>query len=204
MIFTSKDGELRLYDGNSGGSGPYYLKILFTQADLSFPLNRGKPEEILNMNRGNMDTNASYSQGPDNPIVDPLPVKFSGKIDDTIFTHRLIRILSGQTKVSSGTTTASCTLTTTKASTALKVGGAAVTTKAFADSSKTAYNVEIKYDGVTDFIYRLREVYFPPDQQVITEGEDGVKLDVNGLWFGSGGTASTFTTGKNLATAAAT
>jgi len=203
MIFTSKNGELRIYDGNSGGSGPYYLKVLFTNADLNFPLNRGKPEEILTMDRGNMDSNASYHQGSDEPIVAPLPVKFSGILEDTVFTHRLIRILSGATIVSSGTTTASCTLTTTKASTALTVGGAAVMTKAFADSSKTAYNLEIKYDGATDFIYQLNEIYFPPDQQTITEGEDGVTLDANGLWYGSGGTLSAFTTGKSLATAAA-
>jgi len=199
MIFTSKNGELRLYDGHpADATGPYYAKVLFTNADLNFPLNRGKPEEVLTMDRGNMDTNASYHQGSDEPIVTPLPVKFSGLLDDTNYTHKLVRIMSGATKISYGTTTSYCTLITTKASSALNVGGVAITTKAFADSSKMAYNLEIKYDGTIDFIYQLKEIYFPPDQQTITEGEDGVTLDINGLWYGSGGTKATFTTGKAI------
>jgi len=199
MIFTSKNGELRLYDGHpADATGPYYAKVLFTNADLNFPLNRGKPEEMLTMDRGNMDTNASYHQGSDEPIVNPLSVKFSGLLDDTNYTHKLVRIMSGATKISYGTTTSYCTLITTKASSALNVGGVAITTKAFADSSKMAYNLEVKYDGTTDFIYQLKEIYFPPDQQTITEDEDGVTLDINGLWYGSGGTKATFTTGKAI------
>ena len=199
MIFSNKNGELRLYDGHpSDATGPYYIKILFTNADLNFPLNRGKPEEVLTMDRGNMDANASYSQGSDEPIVNPLPVKFSGMLDDNNYTHKLLRIMSGATKISYGTTTSYCTLITTKASSALNVGGIAITTKAFADSSKMAYNLQIKYDGTTDLIYQLKEIYFPPDQQTITEAEDGVTLDVNGLWYGSGGTISVFTTGKAI------
>jgi len=203
MIFSNKKGELRLYDGGAGASGPYYLQILFTQADLNFPLNRGKPEEILEMDRGNFDSNAQYREGSDNPIADPLPVRFSAKLDDTNFTHRLVSILGGVTTVPSGTTTSSGELTTTKAGSTLNVGGAAISTLAFTDTSKMAYDLEVKYDGSKDFIYQLNEIYFPPHEQTITEGEDGIIVEANGLWYGSGGTIASFTTGKSLATAAA-
>jgi len=196
MIFTSKNGELRIYDSHPT---PYYLEILFTKADLNFPLNRGKPEEILTMDRGNMDTNASYHQGSDEPIVSPLPIRFSGLINDAVYSHTLVAMLSGVTTLS--TSTEAMTVQSTKGDSALNVAGVAVTTKAFADSSKTCYNVEVKYDGTTDFIYQLKEVYFPPDQQTITESEDGLTLDMNGMWYGSGGTVTTFTTGKDILTA---
>jgi hypothetical protein len=193
MIFTSKNGELRLYDSHPT---PYYLQVLFTQANLSFPLKRGKPEELLNMDRGNMDSNASYSQGSDEPIMNPLPVKFSGKIDDTTYSHKLVRILGGVTKLSASTE--AITVQSTKGDSTVNIGGTAFSTPAFADTSKICYNLEVKYEGTTDFIYQLKEVYFPPDQQTITESENGLVLEANGLWYGSGGTISIFSTGKSL------
>jgi hypothetical protein len=148
------------------------------------------------MDRGNMDSNASYSQGSDEPIMNPLPVKFSGKIDDTTYSHKLVRILGGVTKLSASTE--AITVQSTKGDSTVNIGGTAFSTPAFADASKICYNLEVKYDGTTDFIYQLKEVYFPPDQQTITESENGLVLEANGLWYGSGGTISTFTTGKSL------
>lgn len=190
MRFSNKDGELRLYEG---GAAPHYLVILFTNADLSFPLGRGKTEEVLVMDRGNMDTNASYRQGSDEGIMNSLPVKFSGKINDASYTHNLTQLLSGSTSVGSA-----AAITTAKATSSLVISGASVATKAFADSSKLAYNLQIMYDGSTDFVYDLKEVYFPPDQQTLTESEDGVTLDANGLWYGSGGTKAAFTSGTAI------
>jgi hypothetical protein len=190
MIFKNKDGELRLYEG---GAAPHYLQVLFTQANLSFSLNRGKPEEVLEMDRGNMNSNASYRMGSDEPMMNPLPVKFSGKIDDTAYTHALIQLLSGSTHVGSAGE-----ITTAKATSSLRVSGASVATKAFSDTSKKAYNLQVAYDGSVDFVYELKEVYFPPDQQTITESENGVTWEGNGLWYGSGGTKSAFTTGTAI------
>jgi len=190
MIFKNKDGELRLYEG---GAAPHYLTILFTQADLNFPLNRGKPEEILEMDRGNFDSNAQYREGADGPIADPLPVRFSGKIDDTTYTHALIQLLSGSTSVGSA-----AEITSAKGESTLVVGGVSTATIAFTDSSKLAYNLQIMWDGSTDFVYALKEVYFPPHEQTITEGEDGVTWEANGLWYGSGGTKAAFTSGTAI------
>ena len=76
--FTNKDGQLRLYDasvpsGAGGSSGsPYYCRVLFTQGDLTFSMQREKVEEVLNMDRGNYDFRASYSEGPDDLILEPF------------------------------------------------------------------------------------------------------------------------------------
>ena len=45
MKFTNKDGELRFYDG--GTTNPYYMTVLFTNADINYPLGRSRPEEVL-------------------------------------------------------------------------------------------------------------------------------------------------------------
>ncbi len=199
MKFTNKNGELRIYDG--GGTTTAYLRILFTNADLNAPLQRGKPEEQINLDRGNFDSNASYSEGPDNPIVDPLPITFSGKIDDTSYTHDLVNWLSGVTHWACTNTSdfpSGVTLTSTKGTTSLIVGGSAVSTPAFADSSKQAYNIEVLFDGSTDIGWRWSEVYFPPNEQTIVESEDAITLNVNGQWYGAGTTITAFSSGSTV------
>jgi len=191
MKFTSKHGKLRICDAT-----PKYLEVLFTNADITFPLNRPKCAEVLNLDRGNVDTNMSYSEGPDDPITEPLPLSFSGRIDDTSYSWMLIAALSGATVI--GTTNP---VVTTKATTTIKVQQTGVATKAFSDASKVAYNVELLYDGATDEGWKLTEVYFPSEQQTITEREDGVILNMNGLIYGTCATMASFTAGTAFAAA---
>ena len=190
MIFKHKDGELRLYSA----AGPFYIQVLFSDASLNIPLGRGRPEEMLNMDRSNFDTNASYSEGSDEPITNPLPFTFTGKIDDQSYSGYLLDWLSGVTIINAHT------LTTTKASSGVTVNPAAakVTTKAFADGVKTAYDAEVLWDGSTDYGFKVKEIYFPPDQQSITEGDDNVSLSVNGLIYGTVSRISGFTAGTAI------
>lgn len=184
MKFTNKNGELRIYAkvGSAQGVGPSgasYLQILFTNADLTFPLNRPRCAEILNLDRGNVDSNMSYNEGPDDPIMEPLPISFSGRIDDQTYSQKLVSLLSGCTEVS-GTK-----IYTLKGTSKLKIQQTGVTTVAMADASKICMQVEIKYDGSTDEGWELREVYFPPEQQTVTEREDSIVLNMNGLIYGA-------------------
>ena len=175
MIFKDKDGELRIYEGNT----PAYFSILFTNADLTFPVNRARPEELLNMDRGKVDTNMSYSLGTDEPITEPMSLSVSARLDDSVNTTYLKQFMSGVTTINSSL------MTTTKASTTVYNGdGAPITTAAFADGRKIAYDIEVLWDGTTDLGYRLTEVYFPPDQQTINEGTDAVNLNMNGMVYG--------------------
>jgi len=199
MKFTNKNGELRIYARTKSAdfvSGASYLQVLFTNADLTFPLNRPRCAEILNLDRGNVDTNMSYVEGPDDPIMEPLPVSFSGRIDDQTYTGKLIGMLSGVTKDTTGSP-----FYTMKASSKLRIQQTGVTTVAFADASKLCYNLEIKYDGTTDAGWCLKEVYFPPEQQTIAEREDSIILNMNGLIYGAVVTRSAFGAGWTASSA---
>jgi hypothetical protein len=195
MLFKSKSGTLRIYDGTAHAtSGASYLSILFSNADMSFPVGRKRCEELLNLDRGNADTNMSYSEGPDDAIMEPLPLSFSGRIDDQTYTKKLIAILSGATVLIGGTTPV-----TTKGTSYLRIQQSGVTTKQFADASKLCYTVQVLYDGASDLGWKIKEVYFPPDQQTVKEGADNVTMNMNGLIYGSILTISSFTSGLAFA-----
>ena len=193
MHFKSKDGELRLYDMHSATTG-LYMQVLFTNADITFPLGRAKVEENLQMDRGNMNASASYHEGPDAPITDPLPLTFSANLDDTTDTSYLRTWLSGATTVNGRT------LVTQKAGTTITIGSTVITTKAFADGSKMAYRCEMKWDGSNNYGYSMNEVYFPPDQNTVNESEDSVTINMNGLIYGSITATSSFYGGVKVQT----
>lgn len=195
-ILTQKDGELRLYDGSTSKQ---YLQILFTQGDITFPLGRNKVEEMLNMDRGNFDSNASYHEGPDDPILEPLPYTLSCLVDDQAYTGVLEAIFSGVTTVGKVSATDPVTLTTTKATSTLVIQNTDVSTVAFADPSKIALDAEILFDtSGTDIGWQHKEVYFTPGEQTIAEGTDGTVLNINGMWYGSSTTISAFTSGAAI------
>jgi len=74
-----------------------------------------------------------------------------------------------------------------------------VSLPAFADTSKNSWRVEVLWDGTNDYGQRFEEVYFPPDQQTITEAEDGLTLSVNALVYGAVSRISVFAAGTTKA-----
>jgi len=192
MKFTNKDGELRLCDATAGATK--YCGVYFTQGDFTFPIGREKVEEILTLNRGNYDASASYHEGPDDVILEPLPISFSFLLEDTSMTNKMVSMISGVTVIQ-GTT-----LTSTKGTgPVLIIQHSAVSTTTFADTSKVTWDIEVMWDtSGTDYGWRLAEVYFPPGQQTITEGPDGVVLSANGLWYGGGNTLAAFRGGTQI------
>ena len=195
MIFKHRDGELRLYDGSSQSTGPAYMQILFTNADLTFPIERPRGEEMLNLDRGNVDTNSSYSLGSDEAIMEPLAFSFSARLDDTVNTTYLKSWMSG----SSGTVINGHTLRTSKGLSSVTNGaGTAVSTPVFADTKKIAYNAEVLWDGAVDFGYKHSEIWFAPDQQTVSESDDSVTLNLNGLIYGEISELAAFTTGATI------
>ncbi len=193
-IYTAKDGELRLYDGTS--PTPYYLSIPFAGADFSGPEGRPRPEENLVLNRGVFDDNAHYYQGGDEGVLAPLALSFSALIDDTLNRQKLRDALCNLDGASPWTVGGN-SWATTKGTTQLKAGdGTLHTTPAFADSSKVCVNVEILWNsGANDIGRSYAEVYFPPDQVTVTEGAEGVRLDIHGLIYGEITEITAFTAG---------
>ena len=194
MIFRHRDGELRIYDRQSATTG-YYLTVLFTDANITFPIGRPKAEEVIVLDRGRSSNTACVALGVDNPSYDPMPFSFSSAIDDQGGTTSLLQLLSGATSVNGKT------LFTAKGYSSLDIRGSAVSTFAFKDTSKMAYNVEVLWTAGASGVshgFQIREIYFPPDQQTINEGMDFVTLNANGLIYGAVSRIMQFSSGTTV------
>ena len=179
MIFQDRDGELRVYSGTTSPSttkGTKFISVLFVNAGFSAPISRSKPIETLVMNRGVYDSNAEYRNGMDSEKMEPLPISWTIKTVDDVTTQWFVRMLTG----SSPLQVRNKIVRSSKGES--KVDG--VSTPLFSDSTKMALDVEVLWDGVTDLGFRWREVYFPGAQQTVSEGEDEVTINVNGMVYG--------------------
>jgi hypothetical protein len=184
MIFAHKDGELRIYSGNN-----YYIKVLFTDANLSAPIARAKTNETLLMTRNEMDSNAHYVQSDDMPIMTPLRITFSCKIEDAGYSASLESLLRGNNTVDG------IALTSTQGTTQ-NVSGYSNPT--FSDTTKKCFNIEAKWDGVIDYGHKWSEVYFPREQQTINESTDALTMNIIGDCYGTITKIINFTSGTAI------
>jgi hypothetical protein len=187
MIFQHKDGELRLYDGTA--NTPFYYQVLFTNANLTGPLARSKTVERLVLDRGNMDSNAHYVESDDSPVMAPQRVTFSCLMEDAGHYATLEGLLLGNTTVDGQT------IVSTQGSTQ---NDGANSNPVFKDSGKRTLNIEVMWDGSTDEGIKWAEVYFPPEQQSISEGTDGITINVVGDCYGTVTTISAFSPGEAI------
>lgn len=189
---TLRDAKLRLYDGTGT---PYYLELDFDLGDFNGPIGAPTPEEILQLNRGKMDSLAHYIKGPDDALMAAVPVTFSVFVRDESQTVNLRNWLragqdGGTTQVNSNT------ITTTKEDTQRDGSN---NNPAFADSNKLTSNVEylITLSG-TDLGLKYAEVFFPLDQQNLSEAEDGITISLNGMCYGTITDITSFTSGTDV------
>ena len=161
-----------------------YFALIFTEGNLTFPEGRGRPEETAIMDRGRIDSNYHYVMGTDEPILEPLEVSFSIRLDTVINKAALLEALVCDNPVAS---TWSAVGTSTKTDTALTSGtGSSVTTVAFEDASKKTLCLQILWTKGSVAIGReLNEVWFDLAQCSIAESEDGVIITCTGLVYGS-------------------
>jgi hypothetical protein len=197
---TFRDGALRLLDATGT---PNWIQLLFVDAGFTAPISRARPAEMSKLNRGRVDsTNWHYIQGADDPIVAPLALSFSfalmngaGDPNYQKFRQALNVDMSATWKV--GTVT----WVTTKGTSQVRSGGASptsTTTPTFSDSVKRTVNVETLWtdpDAVGNMGYVWKEVYFPPDKQSLTEGNDAVQIKCSGEVYGDVTTHTAFTAG---------
>lgn len=159
-----------------------WFQARFAEMDFSGPLGRPRPEEIAQLDRGQVNAAAHYVMGPDDAIYQPLDVSFSCKLDDTYNRERLKAALQCGNP---GTTEWSATGTTTKGTT--RNDGTNLN-PAFAETAKKTVNVQILWDtGRTASIpdgLAFYEVFFPDEQQSIRESGDGVILSCRGACYG--------------------
>ncbi len=191
-IKTLQNAKLRFYDSTAT---PLYLEIDLDPGDFSGPFGTPLIEEILELDRGNMNANALYRGGNDEALMTPVPITFTIRLTDsaqTINIKNWLRAMNdgGSTQVNSKT------LETTKGDTQRD---GATNNPAFADSNKMACNVEylITMTG-TDLGVNFAEIWLPADQQPISEVEDSITIAINGMCYGTITDITGFTAGTDV------
>lgn len=200
--YYGKNGELRFYDGTAT---PNYIVLPFSEMNLNVPEGANRPEELIRMNRGQLDSLAHYIQGLDDPIVEPVQMTtsfrlISGVNKNLIHDFLGLRYASGQ-QASWEAGTGPTPLTTTKGTSAGRpagLTGTLVTLPLFTDPKKVCVNVECLWDDLNGSkIGRLlSEVYFRPGEQSLNEAPDGVIVNLNGQVYGQIRDITEFTSGS--------
>jgi len=189
--FTNRKGKLRLYDGTGSA---FYLELDFDVGDFSGPMGIPKTEEILILDRNQATADMHYIEGGDDKVMAPFPLTFSAfVVDKTQCKYLLdwIDVMNGglSAKVNSNI------LVTTEQDTQRDGSN---NNPAFADATKLLCNVEYRLDGGTDISWAYKEVWFPADEQSISEAEDGVTLSLNGQCYGTVTRGSAWSSGSTV------
>lgn len=182
MKLTNREGSMELIDGTGT---PFVLAMAFDSGDFDGPMGQPRQEEILYLHRGTMDSNAHYVKGGDDALMAPLPFTFSFHIEDAGVTEDLINWLKA---CNDGATTkvgvTSNTLVTTAGDTQRD---GATANPAPADSNKLLCDVQILWNSASgnDLSVRYYEVWFPLNEQRISESAEGVMISLSGQIYGT-------------------
>jgi hypothetical protein len=193
--YTALDGAFRIYESTAT---PFYVPVLFDEGDLSFPEGPARPEETPILHRGRHSANSHYILGPDTPILEPLDVSFSFRMQNDVTAHDLLRDALCNPDNNSPWTVGGDTWVTTKGDGLLVpgTGVAGVADPAFVDPVKKCVNFEILWTRATVAVGRkLVAVYIAPPDISIAEAEDGVMVSVTGKIYGGVANITAFTVG---------
>jgi hypothetical protein len=202
--YYGKNGEMRFYDGTGT---PNYIVLRFSEMNLTVPEGANRPEESIRLNRGQLDANAHYIQGLDDPIVEAVQMTTSFRLEsgagkELVHEFLGLRFASGQDatwNAGSGSTA----LVTTKGTSAGRpagLSGTLVTLPLFTDPKKVCVNCEGLWDDLTGNKVgrKLTETYFRPGEQSLNEAPDGVLVNLNGQVYGQIASITAFTAGTQL------
>lgn len=166
-------------------SGQFY-EVVFAAMNLTAPEGRNRPEEMIRLNRGRLDSAGHYIQGLDDPIVEPMPLSFAALLDSIYNKAALAKVLACQ---NAGITTWPKVGISTKTDTQIPAGltGTLVSTPAFTDPSKKAICVQAVWDDLNgERVFReYNECHIPSGSVTLTEAPDSVTLQLEGGIYGS-------------------
>lgn len=157
-----------------------FYDVPFAAMDFSGPLQRPLTEESLVLNRNKMGSLAHYIEDADNSIHDPLELSFTCFMDSAIQDQVVQALTCGDPNITGWTGTGVSTKGFSK-------NDGLNYNPAFADSGKKTVNVQILWDmgaGGYPFGAAFYEVYFPPEQISISEGDEGIVLSATGGVYG--------------------
>jgi len=191
--YTSLNGALRLYDSTAT---PYYIQVLFDEGNLSAPEGRARPEETPILHRGRIDTNWHNIMGNDMPVIEPLELSFSFRMQASVANHAKLRNALSNPDLANPWLVGSHTWVTTKGDYTLTGGAGTATDPAFADAHKKCVDVQILWTrGAVSIGRKYGAVYFPADQLSLAESEEGVIVSVTGQIYGTITVITAFTAG---------
>jgi hypothetical protein len=194
-LFTMMHGVLRIYDSTATA---FYINIPYTDGNVSAPDGRPRVEETSVLDRGRGSVGVHNIAGIDDPVIGPLDLSFSLRMQNVVATMAKIRNALSNPDNASPWLVGSDTWVTTKGDFTLTGGnGATFTDPAFEDATKVCVNVEILWTrGGASYGRKYGAVYFPPDQVSLAESADGVVLSVTGKIYGTITTITSFTAGN--------
>jgi len=188
---TQRGAKIRLYDSTST---PIYLELDFDLGNFTGPIGTPKTEELLQLDRGSATSDMHYIEGPDTPMMEPVPVTFGYFLQNVTQQTYLIHWLTAMNDGLSQTVN-SKSLESTESDTNRDGTNA---NPAFADSNKSTCDVEWLSDtGGTDFGWRYNGVLFLLDQQTFAEAESDITLSLNGMCYGTITALTGFTEGTS-------
>lgn len=205
--YYGKNGEMRFYDG-TGLPTPgtqNYIVLRFSEMNLTVPEGANRPEEIVRMNRGQLDTVTHYIQGLDDPVVEAVPMTTSFRLEsgankELVHEFLGLRFASGQ-DVTWNAGSGNTALVTTKGTSVGRpagLTGTLVVLPQFTDPKKKCVNVECLWDDLNSSKVgrKLEETYFRPGEQSLNEAPDGVLVNLNGQVYGTISSITAFTAGS--------
>ena len=194
--FAMMHGELRLYD--STADTPFYVVVLFSEGNLTAPEGRGRPEETAIMDRGRIDSNYHYVMGTDEPIVEPLEISYSLRMQNVTAAHDKLLAAHSNPRLAGTWAVDGDTWTTTATDHTIVSGtGSDITLAAFEDTKKFCVDVQILWTrGAVSTGRQYGAVWFDPAQLSLAESEDGVILTATGMVYGPVSTITSFTSGS--------
>ena len=183
---TGTDTIVEVVEPSSG----QYIEVPFSNMDLSGPEGRNRPEEILRLNRAQLDTNASYIQGIDDPIQEPMTLTFSCLMDSNINATGLTLALQGGNAGISESWPLAAVSTKTDTQLAAGLTGTLVNTPPFTDPTKktvciqTMWTVDLDVDPTARIFREYNEILVVGQGITLTEAVDGITLAVNAMIYG--------------------
>lgn len=180
---TGTDAVAELIEPSSG----QYYEVVFATMNLTAPEGNNRPEEIIRLNRGQLDAMSHYIQGLDDPILQPPPqIQFSALLDSIYNKLALPKVLACE---DANITTWPSSGISTKTDTQLPAGltGTLVNTPPFTDPTKKAVCVQVMWDDLAGSrIFReYNEVHIPSGGVTLTEAPDSLTLQLTGGIYGS-------------------
>jgi hypothetical protein len=200
--YYGKNGELRLYDANA-----IFIVVRFSDMNFTGPFGAPRPEEILRLNRGQLDSNTHYVQGLDDPVAGPVRITTSFKVEsganrDTMQKFLGFRYASKQDSTWTAGSAPTTLITTKGTSSGRPAGltGTLVTLPLFTDPQKVCVNLEVIWDDRTGSKLGVRytETYFDPGATSINEAPDMLTMNLAGDCYGQIFTITAFTSGTEL------